>query len=107
MLCCYVQYAIEMQTATHHTQKLTSDGKANAFDGGISAIQVQDKGTVMACPNFLWADSTCLLFTLQKSQTRKNEKDIQLIIHKYPRAAPNNILEKMYLEALCQTQITL
>ena len=49
MLCCYVQYAIEMQTATHHTQKLTSDGKANAFDGGISAIQVQDKGTVMAC----------------------------------------------------------
>lgn len=38
-----------MQTATHHTQKLTSDGKANAFDGGISAIQVQDKGTVMAC----------------------------------------------------------
>ena len=66
MLCCYVQYAIEMQTATHHTQKLTSDGKANAFDGGISAIQVQDKGTVMACyglcPNFLWADSTCLLY---------------------------------------------
>ena len=49
MLCCYVQYATEMQTATHHTQKLTSDGKANAFDGGISAIQVQDKGTVMAC----------------------------------------------------------
>ena len=49
MLCCYVQYAIEMQTATHHTQKLTSDGKAYAFDGGISAIQVQDKGTVMAC----------------------------------------------------------
>ena len=35
----------------------------------------------MLCPNFLWADSTCLLFTLQKSQTRKNEKDIQLIVY--------------------------
>ena len=31
----------------------------------------------------------------------------RVLYNKYPRAAPNNILEKMYLEALCQTQITL
>ena len=27
-------------------------------------------------------------------------------VYKYPLAGPNNILEKMYLEALCQIQIT-
>ena len=80
MLCCYVQYAIEMQTATHHTQKLTSDGKANAFDGGISAIQVQDKGTVMACYVLTFYGQILHVYSTEIPD-EENKKNIKLIIH--------------------------